>query len=166
MESDLQPTLRGRLIALRPLRPDDFDALFEAASDPAIWEQHPESDRYRREVFQRFFDGAIESKGAFAVIDLQSGKIIGSSRYCDYDADRRQIEIGWTFLERAYWGGVYNGEMKSLMIEHALRFVDRVVFLVGEKNIRSQKALGKVGARLMERDSKGNLIFAVTREKT
>jgi RimJ/RimL family protein N-acetyltransferase len=60
LEFDLQPTLTGTLLELRPLRLDDFDALFAAASDPLIWEQHPESDRYERTVFQRYFDGAIE----------------------------------------------------------------------------------------------------------
>src|SRR3954463_3978088 len=128
MEIDLQPTLQGRLLALRPLDPDDFEALFRAASDPLIWEQHPESDRYQPDVFQRYFDGAIASKGAFAVIDLQSGRIIGSSRYWEHKPEQREIEIGWTFLERAFWGGAYNRELKSLMINHALQFVDRVVF--------------------------------------
>jgi RimJ/RimL family protein N-acetyltransferase len=148
MTFDLQPTLRGRLIELRPLRPDDFDALFAAANDPLIWEQHPEPDRYKREVFQRFFDGAMESKGAFVVIDLKSGRIIGSSRYWDYNRDRSEIEIGWTFLEREFWGGAYNSELKSLMLDHAFRFVERVLFRVGENNFRSQKALKKIGARL------------------
>lgn len=148
MTFDLQPTLRGRLIELRPLRPDDFDALFAAASDPLIWEQHPERDRYKREIFQRYFDSGIQSKGALAVIDLRSGRIIGSSRYWDYNADEREIEIGWTFLEREFWGGAYNRELKSLMLDHAFQFVDRVLFRVGENNLRSQKALKKIGARL------------------
>src|SRR2546430_3245760 len=104
---DLQPILKGDLIELRPLRPDDFEALFAAASDPLIWEQHPESDRYKREVFQRFFDGAMASGGAFVVIDRKEGRIIGSSRYCNLNEAQSEVEIGWTFLERAYWGGEY-----------------------------------------------------------
>jgi len=145
MPFDLQPTLTGELLQLRPLRPDDFDALYAAASDPLIWEQHPDSDRYKRDVFQGYFDGAIASGGAFAVIDRRTGRIIGSSRYHDYNEAAGEIEIGWTFLERAYWGGVYNGEMKRLMIGHALRFVNRVVFLVGPTNVRSQRAMEKIG---------------------
>lgn len=166
---DLQPTLKGELVELRPLRPQDFDALFQAASDPLIWGQHPEPDRYKREVFQRFFDGAIESQGAFAVIERASGKVIGSSRYCNLDTARSEVEIGWTFLERAFWGGAYNQEMKSLMLEHAFRFVDQVVFVVGEHNLRSQKALQKIGARFLRKsdrpapDGKANLVFAITR---
>src|SRR5438034_6882672 len=151
MGFDLQPSLTGTLIQLRPLELEDFPALFGASSDPLIWEQHPEPDRYKREVFQRFFDGAIASKGAFAVIELKSGRIIGSSRYYDYDPAQREVVVGFTFLERAFWGGSYNRELKSLMLDHAFRFVDRVLFQVGENNLRSQKALEKIGARFLER---------------
>jgi len=173
MHFDLQPTLQGSLLLVRPLRPDDFDALFQAASDPLIWEQHPESDRYKRDVFQKFFDGAIESRGAFAVIDRKSGRIIGSSRYHNLDAAENEVEIGWTFLERQFWGGKYNGELKALMIGHALRFVDRVVFAVGENNLRSQKALQKIGARVLRNTQRPardgsmvpHLVFAITRPK-
>jgi N-acetyltransferase len=161
--------LRGELIELRPLRAEDFDALFQAASDPLIWEQHPEPDRCDREVFQRFFDSAIASGGAFAIIDLKSRKIIGSSRYWDYNPDRREVEIGWTFLQRAFWGGAYNRELKSLMLDHAFRFVDRVLFRVGENNVRSQRALEKIAARLVETRaadgsaSNNNLVFVIER---
>jgi len=162
--------LRGVLIELRPLREEDFEALFRAASDPLIWEQHPEPDRCKREVFQRFFEDAIASRGAFAVIDLKSGNIIGSSRYWDYNPDRREIEVGWTFLERAFWGGSYNRELKSLMLDHAFRFVHRVLFRVGENNFRSQRALEKIGAKLVSKvepsavDGSGsgnNLVFVI-----
>jgi len=171
LEFDLQPTLTGTLLALRPLRPDDFDALFAAASDPLIWEQHPESDRYERTVFQRYFDGAIESRGAFAIIERASGRIIGSSRYWNLKPAESEVEIGWTFLERAFWGGRYNAELKALMLEHAFRFVDRVVFVVGEANLRSQKAVRKLGAELVASEERAapdgtmrrNVIFALTR---
>jgi RimJ/RimL family protein N-acetyltransferase len=151
--------------------PGDFDALYEAAKDPLIWEQHPESDRYRRDVFQRYFDGAIESRGAFAVLERTSGRIIGSSRYCNLRADEGEVEIGWTFLQRAFWGGSYNRELKSLMLHHAFRFVDRVVFVVGANNERSQKTLRKIGARFLKTAKRpgqngvapDDLIFVITR---
>src|SRR3954452_23364844 len=120
---DLQPTLVGKRIWLRPLRAENFDALFAAASDPLIWAQHPESDRYTREVFRRYFDTAMESGGAFAIIDRATGRIIGSTRYYNWQPDASEIEIGWTFLETAYWGGVYNRELKALMLKHAFQFV-------------------------------------------
>ncbi|HKF48449.1 MAG TPA: GNAT family N-acetyltransferase [Terracidiphilus sp.] len=145
MSFELQPTLRGNLLELRPLREDDWDALYAAASDPLIWELHPSSDRYKPEVFREYFRGGMESGGAFVVIDRSDGKIIGSSRYNGYDAERSEIEIGWTFLARSHWGGRFNGEMKQLMVQHALLFVDRVVFHIGPQNWRSQKAIEKLG---------------------
>lgn len=173
MDFELQPTLTGDLVQLRPLRPDDYEALFAAASDPLIWEQHPESDRYTREVFQRYWDTALESGGAFAVLDRATGRIIGSTRYHNFKPEESEIEIGWTFLERKYWGGDYNGEMKRLMLDHAFRFVDRVVFVVGENNWRSRKAVEKIGGKLLrtvERpdrhgNASKNVIFGIDRPR-
>jgi N-acetyltransferase len=168
MGFELQPTLTGTLIELRPLLPEDFDALYAVASDPAIWEQHPVRDRYTEDVFKDFFREALESGGAFAVIDRPTGHVIGSSRYYGYDAERREIEIGWTFLARAYWGGVYNKEMKGLMLRHAFRFVERVVFHVGPSNFRSQRAVEKIGgvrAGMIRRrpDAPESVLFEITR---
>lgn len=146
MSFDLQPHLKGELIELRPLTPEDWDDLFAVASDPLIWEQHPESDRYKEDVFKVFFKDALESGGAFVVIDRKSKRIIGSTRYHGYDPEKSEVEIGWTFLARKYWGGRYNREMKQLMLAHAFQFVENVVFYVGENNIRSRKATEKIGA--------------------
>ena len=148
MPLDLQPTLTGELLTLRPLRPDDWDALFAAAADPGIWEQHPEHDRWQAPAFRRFFDGALASQGAFAVIDRATGRMIGSSRYAQYDAAKRQVEIGWSFLTREHWGGACNGEMKRLMLRHAFPSVDRVLFIIGPENRRSRRAVEKLGAVL------------------
>jgi RimJ/RimL family protein N-acetyltransferase len=171
MSFDLQPILTGKLIKLRPLTREDFDPLFTAASDPLIWEQHPENDRYTRKVFQDYFDGAMESEGAFAIIDPKSGRIIGSSRYCNLNEAKSEVEIGWTFLERTFWGGTYNRELKSLMLDHAFRFVERALFVVGKNNIRSQKALGKIGAKFLKEAQlpapdgslASNLVFVIKR---
>lgn len=168
MPFDLQPTLRGDLLELRPLRADDFDALFAAAADPLIWEQHPESDRYTAGKFRRYFDGAMQSRGAFAVVDLATGRIVGSTRYHGYDPVTREVEIGWTFLARSHWGGAHNQEMKRLLLEHAFEFVDRVVFLVGRGNIRSQRAVEKIGGRLAGTrvsDGRESLLFELTAEE-
>ena len=146
MGFDLQLHLKGELIELRPLIPEDWDELFAVACDPLIWEQHPESDRYKQDVFKVFFREALESGGAFVVIDKKTQQIIGSTRYYGYDPKKSEVEIGWTFLARKYWGGRYNREMKQLMLNHAFKFVENVLFLVGEKNIRSQKAMEKLGA--------------------
>jgi len=170
----LQPILTGTLIEVRPLRSEDFEELFDAAGDPLIWEQHPEPDRYKREAFQRFFDTAMESKGAFAVIELKSGKIIGSSRYYAYNLPQREIMVGYTFLKREFWGGPYNRELKSLMLGHAFQFVDRVLFQVGENNLRSQRALAKIGAQFVAREQlpgldgtmQPYLVFSISQRET
>jgi RimJ/RimL family protein N-acetyltransferase len=146
MSFELQPTLPGKLLMLRPLRPEDFPGLYAVASDPLIWELHPSSDRYKEEVFRAFFQEGLESGGALIAIDAKTGRVIGSSRFHGYDETKSEIEIGWTFLARSHWGGVYNGEMKQLMLGHAFKFVNNVVFLVGLQNWRSQKALEKIGA--------------------
>ena len=144
---ELQPTLPGELLEIRPLRPQDFDVLYAVACDPLIWEQHPNSDRYKLEVFREFFREALASGGAFLVLDLNQATVIGSSRYYGYDAERSEIEIGWTFLARSHWGGRYNRELKQLMLRHAFRFVNTVIFRVGPQNFRSQRALEKIGAK-------------------
>lgn len=146
MAFDLQPHLRGELIELRPLAPEDWEDLFAVASDSLIWEQHPERDRYKEDAFRIFFREALESGGGFVVIDKNTQRIIGSTRFYDFDPEKSEIEIGWTFLARKYWGGRFNAEMKGLLLNHAFKFVENVVFFVGEKNIRSQKAMEKIGA--------------------
>lgn len=169
MAFDLQPTLKGRLLRLRPLQPEDFDTLFAVAGDPLIWEQHPASDRYKEDVFRNFFQEALKSGGAFVAIDATNGKIIGSSRFHGYDEEKGEIEIGWTFLARSYWGGPYNREMKELMLRHAFRFVDRVIFLVGVENWRSRRAVEKIGgvqiASRIDETGRERVTYQITAEQ-
>lgn len=148
---NLQPHLIGELLELRPLRPEDWEPLFAVAADPLIWEVHPARERYKEEHFRDYFREALESGGALVAIDQKTQQIIGASRYFWYGSDRNELEIGWTFLSRAYWGGVYNREMKRLMLDYALQFVDRVIFLVGVANVRSQRAMAKIGGILTDR---------------
>lgn len=165
--------LVGDLLEVRPLTPEDWESLFAVASDPLLWEQHPANDRYKEEVFNEFFLEALESGGAFVVIDRKTQEIIGSSRYFGFEPTRGEIEIGWTFLARSHWGGKYNGELKRLMLDHALRFVDSV-FLIGPTNVRSQKAVEKIGAVMTERRRKTNvqgktvehLVYQIKKPKT
>jgi RimJ/RimL family protein N-acetyltransferase len=145
MPFDRQPHLCGDLLELRPLAAADYHDLYAVASDPLIWEQHPSKDRYREEVFQVFFREALASGGALIALDRKDGRVIGSSRFHGYNEAASEVEIGWTFLARSHWGGTYNREMKQLMLRHAFRFVNRVVFLVGPHNIRSQRAMEKIG---------------------
>ncbi len=149
MTFDLQPRIENTLVRLEPLQVDDIDALYAVASDPLIWEQHPSKNRYRRDVFENFFKGALESAGAFCVLDNLTGELIGSSRYYDLDEVGRAVCIGYTFIARSTWGRQYNRALKTLMLDHAFRFVDRVVFHVGADNLRSRKAMEKLGGVLV-----------------
>lgn len=164
---ELQPTLTGTKLELRPLTPDDFTATFKAASDPLIWELHPQSTRYQEDVFRTYFDGALKSGGAFAILDKETQAIIGSSRYYDYQPDKSQIIIGYTFLTRPYWGGSFNRELKSLMLHHAFRFVNTVLFEVGTNNLRSRRAMEKIGGTLIGEallDNKSHVIYSITKQ--
>jgi RimJ/RimL family protein N-acetyltransferase len=145
---DQQPVLEGPTVMLRPLCVDDFDPLYAAASDPLIWEQHPDPLRYRRANFTTdFFEGAL-AHGALVVIDRETQRIIGSTRYYEWDPVQREVAIGYTFLARSHWGGEVNKEMKRLQLEHAFRFANVVWFHIGKDNLRSRRAIEKIGARL------------------
>ena len=163
---DLQPVLEGELLKLRPLQASDFDDLFAVAADPLIWEQHPAPDRYKEQQFRMFFRESLESARALIAIDRRDGRIIGSSRFHGYDREGSEIEIGWMCLARSHWGGRYNGEMKRLMLLHEFRFVNRVVFLVGAQNLRSQRAVEMIGGvRLESRPDEGgreNIVYQIT----
>ena len=166
MPFDAQPVLKGKWIELRPLRADDYAEREAVASDPMIWEQHPDQTRYRPEGFRIFFDRAMASGGALIAIDAATRAVIGSSRYHGHDETRSEVEVGWTFLARSHWGGRYNREMKQLMLRHAFRFVRRVVLLVGTTNLRSQRAVEKIGGVRAgsRRDAEGreSIVFEIT----
>ncbi len=149
---DKQPSLESDLVVLRPLNPADFDALYLVASDPEVWTLHPQPGRWRETVFRQLFQASLESGGAMVVIDKRSGTIIGSSRYNVPDHQKEHAEIGWSFLARSYWGGLWNREVKRLLMAHAFKFVDTVYFRVGETNVRSRRAMEKLGARLISKN--------------
>lgn len=143
---NLQPThLKNDLVWLEPLNQVHFDELYLVASDPMIWEQHPNPDRYKLDAFTNYFKGAMESGGAFIIRDALSGQALGSSRYCAYDAANKEIQIGYTFFAKSCWGRSINKEVKTLMLGHAFNYVDKVAFYVGANNIRSQKAMERIG---------------------
>lgn len=167
-EFDLQPSLCGDLLQLRPLRADDFDELYAVACDPLIWEQHPSSDRYQLDVFTQFFAEAMDSGGALIALDRKDGRVIGSSRYSFRDVGPGEVEIGWSFLARSHWGGVYNREMKELMLRHAFRFVEIVAFIIGPNNWRSRRAVEKIGATYSESREirgRGSVVYRMTKEQ-
>lgn len=138
--------LEDELVKLVPLTGNDFSRLFAVAADPAIWEQHPAKDRYKKEVFQLFFDGAVASNSAFLVVDKKGNEVIGSTRFYAFEPEQSSIAIGFTFLAKNFWGGQYNKAMKKLLLHYVFQFVNRVVFHIGPTNIRSQNAVCKIGA--------------------
>lgn len=145
---DFQPTLTGGLLLVQPLVRSDFEALYAVASDPLIWEQHPAHDRWRPEVFSALFERLLNGGGGLVVRERSTGEVIGSSSFYEYNAAARDVVVGYTFLARRCWGGLFNDELKSLMLEHAFKSVDRVWFHVAVNNFRSQRAMDKVGATL------------------
>jgi RimJ/RimL family protein N-acetyltransferase len=172
LQPTLQPTLIGPTVTIRPIAPEDWRELFDAASDPEIWKVHPRSNRYTEPEFREYFDSAVASKMAFVFVDRTTGRLIGSSRYHGYEPAFSEIEIGWTFIVRSHWGGATNREVKRLMLDHAFTFVDTVIFWVGEKNWRSQGAMTKIGgikrAGLFTRKLSGatpHIIFEITKSR-
>ncbi|MDR9814828.1 GNAT family N-acetyltransferase [Rhizobium hidalgonense] len=147
---DRQPVLYNERVIIRPLNREDFGALYAVASDPLLWELHPASNRWKKDVFKQLFNAALDSGGALTVIDKGANQIIGSSRFNVPDLKSSRAEIGWSYLARDYWGGAWNREIKRMLMSHAFRFVDTVYFRIGDENMRSRRATEKLGTRLSE----------------
>lgn len=173
MKFDIQPILENDKVILYPLQEADFDALYGVASDPRIWEQHPNKDRWKKAVFRIFFDGAIQSKGAFKIIDKSSNKMAGSTRIYDYNEQDNSILIGYTFYATEYWGKGINHSVKALMLDHLFKFVSQVYFQIGAENIRSQIAIGRLAAKKIAEQEiayfgelpKSNYIYRIGKEE-
>jgi len=146
MNFNLQPVLENDLCILSPLEEKDFDALYKVASDPKIWEQHPNKDRWKKEVFEKFFEGAIKSKGAFKIINKETGEVVGSTRFYDFNKEEDYILIGYTFYAVSCWGKGFNLSVKKMMLDYLFNYVSKVRFHIGAENIRSQIAISRVGA--------------------
>ncbi|GAB3432477.1 GNAT family N-acetyltransferase [Niabella aquatica] len=142
----IQPILENEKVILYPLQEKDFEALYAVAADPQIWEQHPNKDRWKKEVFKIFFDGAMQSKGAFKIVDKAKSDTIGSTRIYDYNEQENSIFIGYTFYATPYWGTGINRSVKSMMLDYIFQFVSKVCFHIGANNIRSQVAISRIGA--------------------
>lgn len=173
MSFSIQPKLENETALLLPLEESDFEVLYQTASDPKIWEQHPNPDRYKRDVFQNFFQGAILSKGAFKIIDKQSSKIAGSSRFYDYNPMDNSIFIGYTFYSTEFWGKGINHQVKKLMMDYIFQFVDAVIFHIGAENIRSQISIERLGATKIKEEeveyfgeaSRLNFVYQIDKEE-
>ncbi len=173
MRINIQPIIENEIVILYPLQEQDFETLYQSASDPKIWEQHPNKARWQREVFKNFFEGAMKSKGAFKIVDKSSGKTIGSTRFYDYDEAENSILIGYTFFATKYWGKGMNHLVKTLMLDYIFQFVSKVIFHIGADNIRSQISIGRLGipktgeeeVTYFGEDSKLNCVYSLTKEE-
>ncbi len=144
---NIQQPLSNEYVKMLPLKESDFDALYLAASDPNVWAQHPNPNRYQKADFEKYFEGAVLSKGAYTVYDAITNDVIGCTRFYDLDMEKKEVAIGYTFVVCSHWGKPYNRSMKKLMIDQALQFVNRIILHIGAENIRSKKAAAKIGAK-------------------
>lgn len=173
MNINIQPVLENEKVILSPLQEKDFDALYAVAADPAIWEQHPNKDRWQEEVFHNFFNGAMQSKGAFKIVDKATGNIIGSTRFYDYNEEDNSLFIGYTFYATACWGTGVNRLVKATMLDYIFQSVSKVYFHIGASNIRSQMAISRIGAeKIAEQEvayigepSRLNFVYEISKEK-
>jgi len=171
MTFNLQPVLENDLCILYPLEEKDFDALYDAASDPKIWEQHPNKDRWKKEVFSTFFEGAIQSKGAFKIVNKENGAVVGSTRFYDFNTEEDSIFIGYTFYTTSCWGKGFNQSVKKTMLDYLFQYVSKVKFHIGSENIRSQIAILRLGAEKIGEEevayfgekSKLNFVYQIIR---
>ncbi|WP_303310207.1 GNAT family N-acetyltransferase [Hymenobacter sp. BT730] len=141
-----QPVLETDIIRLLPLQADDFQVLYAVAADPKIWEQHPNKDRWQQPAFTTFFEGAMQSKGAFKIVDKGTGATLGSTRLYDYNPQDNSIFIGYTFYGTPSWGKGINQAVKALLLDYVFQFVETVRFHIGADNVRSQIAIQRLGA--------------------
>ncbi len=158
---DWQPTLRGDRLTVRPLRAGDLAAL-HAASDPQVWAQHSEKNRHEPQLFERYFNGLLHSGGGVVVEDAP-GHLIGASKFYDWSPADASVIIGYTFLARARWGDGTNTELKRLMLDHAFRWAKTVWFQISEENLRSRRALEKLGATVSHQEAVQ--VFGVARPR-
>jgi len=173
MEFNTQPVLENKKVILYPLQETDFEALYAVASDPEVWKQHPNKDRWKIEVFRVFFEGALKSNGAFKIVDKATGNVIGTTRVYGYDNQAGSIMIGYTFYATAYWGTGINRSVKTMMLDYLFQFVSKVIFEIGAENLRSQIAIGRVGATKIDEQEiayfgekpKLNFVYTITKEE-
>lgn len=173
MPINIQPILENEEVILYPLQDIDFEDVYQTASDPKIWEQHPNKNRWQKEIFRVFFEGAMQSKGAFKIVDKNTGSILGSTRFYNYDEKENSLLIGYTFYSLACWGKGINHAVKTLMLNFIFQFVEKVDFHVGAENIRSQIAIKRLGTtKIAEQEvtyfgeqSKLNYIYSLTKKE-
>ena len=157
---DIKDKLENKNFILKLLNNNDFDLLYNIGKNKKILEQHPENDRWKKEKFNIFFNKGIENKfGLYGIYDKSKNTIIGSTRYYSYSKKKKSIKIGFTFLTPEYWSSDTNLQIKTLMLGYAFKYVENIYFDIGKNNIRSRKAIEKIGATLHLDADIGNVLY-------
>lgn len=159
-------TLKGTTVDLIPLERSHFEALFLAAADEKLWEHVP-TDGSIRENFERMYDFGLteREKGKqypFVIYHKRSDELIGSTRLFEIFPEDRKLEIGWTWITASHWGTTVNMECKLLLLGFCFEVLGtrRVQLKTDENNVRSRKAIEKIGGQfegILRKDKiKGN----------
>lgn len=140
--------LENEHILLRPLQVADFPALLELTQDASLWTYftHDLSTLAGLETWAAgHFSG---DRLQLVVINKQSGKLLGSTGFGNYFPRDQRIEIGWTWIGKAFQGTGINPQMKSLMLQYAFGELDmlRVEFKTDVLNLPARQALLRLGA--------------------
>ncbi|WP_439515616.1 GNAT family N-acetyltransferase [Oceanibaculum nanhaiense] len=150
---DVKPvTLSGQHVTLLPLSMDHLPGLAEAGKEPSLWLYSPTAAtgiEGMRAYLQEALDGqAAGTVLPFTTMDKASGHIVGSSRFAAIDRKNKRLEIGWTWIDPAFQRSHVNTEAKMLMLQHAFEVLGcmRVEFKTDQLNVKSQTALGRLGA--------------------
>jgi RimJ/RimL family protein N-acetyltransferase len=145
---DHPPTLEGSLVRLEPLAERHREPLREALADAAVWRWVKIDASSDRALFDGWFDQALanvaeRSEFAFATMLRAGGAVVGSSRFVSFRPADLGLEIGWTLVSSAAWGGGVNSEAKLLMLQHAFETMGcvRVEFKTDALNLRARAAL-------------------------
>ncbi|WP_409291074.1 GNAT family N-acetyltransferase [Peribacillus sp. SCS-37] len=144
--------LRGRRAALIPMESRHIDGLYAAAMDEEIWEFMSVRIK-RRQDMTAVVEAALQQRDAgfeqpFTVMDLESGSIVGSTRFLNILTQHKNLEIGWTWYNPSVWRTRVNTECKYLLLKHAFEELGmiRVQFKTDSRNKRSQAAIARLGA--------------------
>ena len=163
---DFKIILENNYVRLVQTSEDHFQELYQVGSNPVIWKQHPNQDRWKKNNFRKYFEGGLNnSEGCFTIIDKKINKIIGSTRFYSFDEKKQSVKIGYTFISNEYWGTEMNYQIKKLMMDYIFQFLDKVYFEIGKTNFRSQKSVEKLGGKKVKLQKKENYLFLIDKNK-
>lgn len=154
MSIDVSPTLENEFVLLSPLTLKNYQELIPVASQEKLVQYSP-SDIYTPETLQNYVTIALEQKERmisipFIIFDKTRQQYAGSTRYMNIHWKNKVLEIGSTWIGKEFQGSGLNTQMKHLMIDYAFDIMDfeKVEFRIDERNIRSRKAVEKLGGIL------------------